>query len=36
MNYNEIKNICKKGKVGLIPDWKGYVKYDYSTDELYF
>ena len=36
MTYQEIKNICKKGKIGLIPGWEGYIKYDYSKKELYF
>jgi hypothetical protein len=36
MSYQEIKNICKKGKIGLIPGWEGYIKYDYSKKELYF
>ena len=32
MTYKEIKEICKKGKIGLIPNWKGYIKYDYYLD----
>ena len=36
MNYLQIRDICKKGKIGLIPKWKGYLKWDYSLDELYF
>ena len=36
MNFSEIKQICKKGKVGLIPGWKGYLKYNYGLDELTF
>ena len=36
MTFSEIKQICKKGKVGLIPGWKGYLKYDYGLDELTF
>ena len=36
MTYSEIKELCKKGKVGIIPNWKGYIKWDYSKDELYF
>jgi len=36
MEYQEVKNICKKGYIGLIPGWDGYIKYNYSNDELYF
>lgn len=36
MTYQEIKNICKRGYIGLIPGWKGYIKYDYFKNEIYF
>jgi hypothetical protein len=36
MSYTEIYNLCKSGKTGIIPGWKGYIKYSYSNDELYF
>ena len=36
MTYQEIHEICKKGKVGIIPGWKGYLKWDYAKNELYF
>ena len=36
MTYQEIKNICKKGKIGLIPKWIGYLKWDYAKDQIYF
>lgn len=36
LTYPEIKEICKSGKIGLIPGWKGYIKYDYYKDQLYF
>lgn len=36
MNYEEIKDICSHGKIGLVPGWKGYIKYDYYKRELYF
>lgn len=32
LTYPEIKEICKSGKIGLIPGWKGYIKYDYYKD----
>ena len=36
MNYQQIYNLCKKGEVGLIPGWKGYLKYNYGTESLQF
>lgn len=36
MSYTEIYNLCKSGKTGIIPGWKGYIKYSYSNNELYF
>ena len=36
MNYTEIKEICRKGGIGLIPRWLGYLKWDYGRDELKF
>ena len=36
MSYSEIKDICKSGKTGLIPGWKGYLDWDYRTNEIYF
>ena len=36
MTYSEIYNLCKRGKVGMIPGWKGYIKYNYGLDELQF
>ena len=36
MTYTEIKELCKRGKTGLIPNWKGYLKWNYSEDELQF
>ena len=36
MTLQEIEQICKKGKVGIIPGWKGYLKYNYGLDELTF
>ena len=23
MSYQEIRNLCKKGEIGMIPGWKG-------------
>ena len=36
MTYLEIKELCKKGKIGLIPNWKGYLKWDYSKNQIKF
>lgn len=36
MTYKQIKELCKKGKIGLIPGWEGYLKYNYGKHELYF
>lgn len=36
MTYSEIRELCKRGKVGLIPGWIGYLKYNYALDELQF
>ena len=36
MTYLEIKNICQRGKIGLIPGWIGYIKYNYGIRELEF
>jgi hypothetical protein len=32
MTYLEIKELCKKGEVGIIPKWIGYLKWDYAKD----
>ena len=36
MTYTQIKDICRRGKIGLIPKWTGYLKWDYSKNEIYF
>ena len=36
MTYNEIKELCKQGKIGVVPKWEGYLKWDYSLDQLQF
>lgn len=36
MTYLEIKDKCKKGETGMIPGWRGYLKWNYSKDELQF
>lgn len=29
MTLEELKPIIRKGKLGLIPKWKGYIKWNY-------
>ena len=36
MNYDQIKNLCRKGYVGIIPGWIGYLYWDYAIDNIYF
>ena len=36
MTLTELKPIVRKGKVGLIPKWEGYIKWDYVTRQMYF
>ena len=36
MTLEELKPIIRKGKLGLIPEWKGYIKYDYVLSQMYF
>lgn len=32
MNYSEVSNFCKKGYLGLIPGWIGYIKWNYNSN----
>ena len=36
MSYSEIIYHCQRGKIGIIPNWKGYLKWNYSSNELQF
>ena len=36
MTLEELKPIIRKGKLGLIPKWKGYIKWDYVLGQMYF
>lgn len=36
MTLEELKPFVRKGKLGLIPEWKGYIKYDYVLNQVYF
>jgi len=29
MSLEQLKELCRHGKVGMIPGWKGYIKWDY-------
>jgi len=28
--------LCRKGYVGIIPGWTGYLYWDYAKDDIYF
>jgi len=34
MTLNELKLIIRKGKWGIIPGWKGYIKWNYASNEM--
>ena len=36
MTLEELKPIIKKGEIGLIPKWKGYIKWNYVLGQMYF
>lgn len=36
MTIHELKPIIRSGKWGIIPYWKGHIKWDYVLDQLYF
>ena len=36
MTLDQIKEKCSQGKVGMIPGWTGYIKYDYYKKQIYF
>lgn len=36
MEYNIATLHAATGHTLLLPDWKGYFKWDYNTNELYF
>lgn len=36
MTYEEIKDICRKGKTAIIPHWEGYLKWNYGLNQLQF
>ena len=36
MSLEELKPLIRKGEIGMIPGWKGYIKWDYSKDQVQF
>ena len=36
MTYTELEPLLKKGKVGKLPNYKGYFKWDYAHNIMYF
>lgn len=36
MDYNQAKIQAQKGYTLILPYWKGYFKWNYSNNELYF
>lgn len=36
MTYNEIHNLAKQGKVGMLPNFIGYFKWSYELNDLVF
>lgn len=36
MTYNEIYNLAKQGKVGMLPNFIGYFKWSYELNDLVF
>ena len=39
MTLDQLKPILKNGKYynyGIIPEWKGFIKYNYFLDEVFF
>lgn len=36
MTLSELKEHCAKGKIGIIPKWLGYLRWDYGNHKIYF
>ena len=36
MTLKEINPLIRRGKVGIIPSWKGYIKWNYALDKIQF
>ena len=35
MTFEEIKSYLQQGKIGKLPNYKGYFKYDFATNKIY-
>ena len=36
MTLKELKLFIRHGKWGIVPKWKGYIKWNYATNEMQF
>jgi hypothetical protein len=36
MTLKELKLFIRQGKWGIVPKWKGYIKWNYATNEMQF
>lgn len=35
MTFKEIEPLLRKGKIGMLPNYKGYFKWDYAKECVY-
>lgn len=36
MTYKELEEAVKTGKIGLLPNFKGYFKWNYAKNKMFF
>ena len=36
MTYEKIKKFLQKGKIAMLPNYKGYFKWNWGTNQIYF
>lgn len=36
MTYEKIKKFLQKGKIAMLPNYKGYFKWNWGTNQMYF
>ena len=36
MSFEQIKKVCQQGYYGHIPNWEGYLKWNYADNTLQF
>ena len=36
MTYEKIKKFLQKGKIAMLPNYKGYFKWNWRTNQMYF